>query len=135
MMRFGVSVVLPWATFAPVPLEGQAAEHGCFAGARGRAADGAGSFRGVPEIGEHVNAALFDGCGLRVFILVDHVLVGGLVHDLLDFGFDPGGAEGGEILLGVAVEDELIVNSLIDGLRVLLFFRELVGLSLVVQEF
>ena len=82
------------------------------------------------KIGEHVDAALFDGRGLRVFILVDHVLVGGLVHDLLDFGFDPGGAEGGEILLRVAVEDELIVDGLVDGLRVLLRFGELVGLGL-----
>jgi hypothetical protein len=72
--------------FAPVPLEGQAAEHGCFAGAGGGAADGAGGFGRVPEIGEHVDAALFDGRGLRVFILVDHVLVGGLVHELLTSG-------------------------------------------------
>jgi hypothetical protein len=105
--------------FAPLPLEGQAAEHGCLAGAGGGAANGAGGFRGVPQIGQHVDAALFDGRGLRVFILVDHVLVGGLVHELLDFGFDPGGAEGGEILLRVAVEDELIVDGLVDGLRVL----------------
>ena len=109
--------------FAPVPLEGQAAEHGCFAGAGGGAADGAGGFRGIPEIGEHVDAALFDGRGLRIFILVDHVLVGGLVHELLDFGFDPGGAEGGEILLRVAVEDELVMDGLIDRLRVMLCLR------------
>jgi len=81
-----------------------------------------------------VDTAFFNGCGLRVFILVDHVLVGGLVHDLLDFGLDPGSAEGGEILLGVAVEDELIVDGLIDGLRVLLCFGELVGLRPLVQD-
>jgi hypothetical protein len=28
------------------------------------------------------------------------------IHELLDFGLDPGGAEGGEVLLRIAVEDE-----------------------------
>ena len=131
-MRFGASVGFAFGALAlaPFPLESQAAEHGCFAGAGGGAADGAGGFRRVPQIGEHVHAALFDGRGLRVFILVDHVLVGGLVHELLNFRFDPGGAEGGEILLRVAVEDELIVDGLVDGLRVLLAIGELVGLAL-----
>ncbi len=47
MMRFGASVGLPLARAAlpPVPLEGQAAEHGRLAGAGGGAADGAGSLR------------------------------------------------------------------------------------------
>ena len=120
--------------FAPFPLEGQAAEHGCLAGAGGGAADGAGGFRRVPQIGQHVDAALFDGRGLRILILVDHVLVGGLVHELPDLGFDPGGAEGGEILLRVAVEDELIVDGLVDGLRILPALGELVGLGLLVQD-
>src|ERR1700722_5378785 len=113
--------------FPPVPLEGEAAEHGCLAGAGGRTTDGAGGFRGMPYIGEHVDAALFDCRGLRIFILVDHVLVGGLVHQLLDFSFDPGRAESGEILLGVAVEYELIVDGLIDPLRVLFRLGELVA--------
>ena len=135
-MRLGRRwICLGTPAFTPVPLERQAAEHGCFAGAGGGAADGAGGLRGVPKIGEHVDAALFDGRGLRVFILVDHVLVGGLVHDAADFGLDPGGAEGGEILPRVAVEDELIVDGLVDGLRVLLVYGELVGLILVVQDF
>jgi hypothetical protein len=81
-----------------------------------------------------VDAALFDGRGLRVLILVYHVLVGRLLHELPDLGFDPGGAEGGEILLGVAIEDELIVDGLVDGLRVLLCLGELVAISLLVQD-
>jgi len=82
-----------------------------------------------------VDAALFDGRGLRVLILVDHVLVGRLLHELPDLGFDPGGAEGGEILLGVAIEDELIVDGLVDGSRVLLCLGELVAIGLLVQDF
>jgi hypothetical protein len=81
-----------------------------------------------------VDAALFDGRGLRVLILVDHVLVGRLLHELPDLGFDPGGAEGGEILLGVAIPDELIVDGLVDGLRVLRCLGELVAISLLVQD-
>jgi len=120
--------------FAPLPFEGEATEHGCLAGAGGGAPDGAGGFGGVPQIGEHVDAALFDGRGLRVLILVDHVLVGGLLHELPDLGFDPGGAEGGEILLGVAIEDELIVDGLVDRLRVLLCVGEFVAIGLLVQD-
>ena len=91
--------------------------------------DGGGGFGRVPEIGEHVDATLFDGCGLGVLVFVDHVLVGGLVHELLDFGLDPGSAEGGEVLLGVAVEDELVMDAFIDAFGVLAGFGEDVGLG------
>jgi hypothetical protein len=82
-----------------------------------------------------MHAAFFNGRSLRVFILVDHVLVGRLVHDLLDFGFDPGSAEGGEILLRVAVQDELVVDGLVDSLRVPGGLWELIGFGLSVQSF
>ncbi len=123
------------AALAPIPLEGQSAEHGCFAGACGGTTDGAGSLRRVPEIGEHMHATLFDGGRLRVLVLVDHVLVGGLVHELLHFRFDPGGAERGEILLGVSVEDKLIVNGFVDGVGVPRAVGEDVGLCVGVVDF
>ena len=81
-----------------------------------------------------MDAALFNGCSLRVFIFVDHVLVGGLFHDLQHFGLDPGGTESGEILPRVAVEYELIVDGLIDGSRLLLCFRKPVRIGLVIQD-
>ena len=81
-----------------------------------------------------MDAALFDGCGVRVFILVNHVLVGRLVHKLLDFGLDPRGAESSQIVLGVLVEDELVVDGSVDGLRVARNFREHVGLGVDIKN-
>jgi len=43
---------------------------------------------GVPEIGDHVHAAILDLCGLRVLVLVDHVLVDRVGHQLAAFRFD-----------------------------------------------
>ena len=76
-----------------------------------------------------MDTSLFDGCGLGILVLVDHVLVGGLVHELLDFGLDPGSAESREVLLGIAVENQLIVDALIYRLRVPAGFGEEVGLG------
>jgi hypothetical protein len=58
----------------------------------------------VPEVGEDVDAARLQFRGLRVLILVDHVLVQALGHELHRLGFHPGGDERGEVQLGVPVQ-------------------------------
>jgi len=114
------------AKVAPACPHGEAAEHGGFAGACGGAADGSGGVGRVPEIGNHVNAAGFELRHLRILFLVDHVLVDALVHELADFGLEPGLAEGGDVLPGVAVEQELVVHELISRGRVSLVLWHLV---------
>src|SRR6516162_62074 len=59
----------------PLPLQRQPAQHGSLTGTRSGSTDGIGRIGGVPQIGEHVDAARFDLGGLRVLVLVDHVLV------------------------------------------------------------
>ena len=76
-----------------------------------------GGIGSVPQVGEHGDAAGLDLGGLRVLVLVDHVLVerggvqpvGLLVH--------PGGDEGGEVEPGVPVEHDLVQHDLVRRLR------------------
>ena len=112
--------------FAPAPLHGHAAQHGGLAGAGGGAAQGVGGIRRVPQVGQHVHAAVFDLGRLRVFVLVDHVLVDAFVHQLVDFRIQPGLAEGRQVLAGVAVQHQLVVHHLVGVAWVVLFFRHLV---------
>ncbi|GAA3070789.1 hypothetical protein GCM10020254_13220 [Streptomyces goshikiensis] len=104
------------AAFAPAPFEGEAAEHGRLAGAGGGAAGGRAAGGGVPEVGQDVDAAGFDLGRLRVLVLVDHVLVEALGHQAAHAVVGPGGAEGGQVLGRVAVEEELVVQELVDHL-------------------
>ena len=67
-----------------------------------------------------MDAAGLELGGLRVLVLVDHVLVDGEVHDLVDLGLDPGLAEGGQVLAGVAVEHQLVDHHLVGVAGVLL---------------
>ena len=76
-----------------------------------------------------MHAALFDRGRLRILILVDHVLVGALGHELLHLRLNPGSAKGRKILLRIAVEHKLIVDGLIDRLRILRRLGKLVRLS------
>ena len=83
----------------------------------------------MPEVREHGDAPVLDLGGLRIFVLVDHVLVDAVIEELMDFRLDPRLAERGEVLARVAVEEELVANRLVDVLRVPLvagkmFFRE-----------
>ena len=68
----------------------------------------------VPKVGEHVDAARLDFGRLGILVLVDHVLVDGEVHDLVDLGLLPCLAEGGQVLAGVSVQEELVLNHLED---------------------
>ena len=70
----------------------------------------------VPQVGEHVHAAPLDLGGLRVLVLVDHVLVDRQVHQPVDGRLLPRLAERGQVLPGVAVEQQLVGD---DGVGVL----------------
>jgi hypothetical protein len=63
-------------------------------------------------------------CG--ILVLVDHVLVDALVHQLMDLRVQPGLAEGRQVLAGVAVQHQLVVHHLVSVARVMLVFRHLV---------
>lgn len=110
------------AAGAPAPFEGEPAEHRGLAGAGGGAAGRGAAGRGVPQVGEDVDAARLDLGGLRVLVLVDHVLVDALAHQTAGAVVRPGGAEGGQVLGRVAVEQQFVVEQGVDDLggRVLL---------------
>jgi hypothetical protein len=59
-----------------------------------------------------VHAPRFDFGRQRILVLVDHVFVDREVHDLVDLRLFPGLAEGREILAGVAVEKQFVLNHL-----------------------
>jgi len=50
---------------------------------------------------------------LRVLVLVDHVLVEALGHQLLRLRLHPGRHEGGDVQPGVPVEHQLVVDDLV----------------------
>ena len=88
------------------------AEHARLRRADRRGADGVGRLGRVPQVGHHVDAAPLDLGGLRVLVLVDHVLVDRELHQPVDLGLLPGLAEGGQVLAGVAVEHDLVGDHL-----------------------
>ena len=111
------------ATVAPAPLERHAAEHRRLARAGRRTARRARGVWGVPQIGQDVHAALFDRRRLRILILVDHVLVDGVDHQLSRLAFHPRRAERRQVLAGVAVEHQLVADQPVGGSRGHLVFR------------
>ena len=66
----------------------------------------------VPQVGQHVDAAALELGRLGVLVLVDEVLVDAEVHQLVDLRLLPGLAERGQVLAGVAVEQELVGDRL-----------------------
>jgi hypothetical protein len=68
----------------------------------------------VPKVGEHVDAARLEFGRLGILVLVDHVLVDGEIHDLVDLGLLPCLAKRREVLAGVSVQEELVLNDLED---------------------
>ena len=73
-----------------------------------------------------MHAACFDLGGLGVFILVDHVLVEALVHQLVDLGLRPGLAESRQILPGVTIEHQLVMDHAIGVTGSMLAFRKFI---------
>ena len=82
--------------FPPAPFHRQPGQHDGLARPDGGHADGTGrvvvaQVFGVEQVGDHADAALLDRRGGRVFVLVDHVLVERLCHQLFGLGIHPGG--------------------------------------------
>src|SRR5262249_45048682 len=97
----------------PAALHRQRTEHRRLARPCRRASRRALGLRGVPESAEHLDAAHLDRRGLRVLVLVDHVLVETLGHQLLGLRLHPGGPEGREVHTRVAVQHQLVVDDLV----------------------
>jgi len=112
------------ALLLPATLEGEAAEHRRLARAGGRAAGRLVRVGSVPEPADHVDATHLHGGGLRVFVLVDHVLVERLGHQLVGERVHVGGHEGRDVQAGVAVEHEFVVDDLVGHLAACLFGRQ-----------
>lgn len=71
----------------PAALHGQDAEHDGLGGPDAGRADAVAARRSVEELANHVDAAVLDVGGLRVFLVVDEVFGEGLGHELLGFVF------------------------------------------------
>ena len=97
-----------FAPLLPLPLQREGAEHDRLRGALGA---GAGGLAGrVVEVGEHADAALLDLGRDRVLGVVDEVAVEVLGDQPLRLGLHPGGDEGGEVALRVALQRQFLVD-------------------------
>jgi len=70
-----------------------------------------------------MNAAGFNLCRLRVFILIDHVLVDAISHEFVDFILHPCGAERGKVLPCVAIQIQLVPHKVVGFFRAHSGFR------------
>ena len=62
-----------------------------------------------------MHATGLDRGGLRVLVLVDHILVEALIHQAVYLGFLPRLAEGGEVLPRIAIQHQLVMDQLVSG--------------------
>ena len=67
----------------------------------------------MPEVGENPQTTLFEFGGLRVLILINHILLGTLLHQLERLGLHPGTHKGGEIQTCIAIQHQVIVHQLV----------------------
>ena len=95
---------------APFPQQGHTAEHRRLARAGRRCAEGVLRLGRVPEVGEDVDTPRLNRRGLRILVLVDHVLIECLAHEVPNFGLQPGLAKRRKVLTRIAVEDQLVGN-------------------------
>ncbi len=104
------------AALPPAPLHREAREHHGLARADRRGADRVARLGSVEQVRHHVHAAPLDLGGLRVLVLVDHVLVEGLGHQAVGLGLHPRRDERREVQAGAAVEQQLVVDQAVRGL-------------------
>ncbi len=97
----------------PATLEGKAREHARLAGARRRAAGGVVGVGRVPQVREDRHAPVLELGRLRILVLVDHVLVDAVVHQLPGLRFHPGRDKGRQVEARAAVEQQLVVDELV----------------------
>src|SRR5580700_3481346 len=72
----------------------------------------------MPEVCKHAHTPGFELRGSRILVLIDHVLVQALFHQLANFGLYPCLAESSQVLPRVLVQQEFIVYKLV-GCRAL----------------
>jgi hypothetical protein len=96
------------APLAPLPLQGERAEHDRLGGTL---CAGAGGLPGcVEELGEHTDAPLLDLRGHRVLGVIDEVAVEVLVDHLARLRLHPGGHEGGQVALRNPLDREFLLD-------------------------
>ncbi len=105
------------ATLAPLPLHGEAGEHHRFARSDRRHPDRVAVDGGVEQVGHDVDAPPLDLGGLRVLVLVDHVLVERLGHQLVGLGLHPCRDERRHVQPGTPVEEQFVVDEAVHGRR------------------
>ena len=88
----------------------------------------------MPKIGEHADAAALDLGGLRILILIDQVLVDRQVHQLMHLRSLPGLAEGGQVLLGVAIKEQLFGDRLMNRVRLSTTGGKVIPRQLLVEQ-
>ncbi len=115
-------IFLPDA-FAPPPAQRETGQHDRLAGPDRGHPGRAGrvvvaQVLGVEQVGDHAHAAGLDRGGGRVLVLVDHVLVERLGHQLLGLRVHPRGDERRQVQPRAAVEHQLVVDEPVGGIGI-----------------
>ncbi len=97
-----------FAALAPFPLQREGAEHDRLRRALGAGAGGLAG--GIEEVGEHPHAALLDLGRDRVLGVVDEVAVEVRGDQALGLGLHPGGDEGRQVAVRVALDFEFLAD-------------------------
>ena len=108
----------------PSALERKPAEHRRLARSRRRASRRLVGVRCVPQPAQDVDASHLELRGLRVLVLVDHVLVEALRHEPLGLRLHPGRDERCDVQARVPVQHQLVVDDLVGDVRRELSLRE-----------
>ena len=103
-------------TRAPAPFHRETGQHHRLTRSdRGRPDRIAGR---MEQVADHVHAAPFQLGGLRVLVLIDHVLVEGLGHESIGLRLHPCGDERRKIEPTAPVEQQLVVDQPIRGVSI-----------------
>ena len=119
-------LALGLAPFLPPALEREAAQHRRLARPGRRTSGRLTRVGRVPEVAQDRDTARLELGRLRVLVLVDHVLVEALGHQLLGLRLHPRRDERGHVEPRVAVEHQLVVDDLVRDVR-----RHLAGWELI----
>ena len=85
------------AALAPMPAHHQAAQHAGLTGTRGGGAHRLIRVGSMPEIGDDLEAALLNLRSLGIFVLIDHIFFGALLHQLPRLWLHPSSNKRGQI--------------------------------------
>ena len=101
----------------PAEQHAAAAQHAGRGRADGGRAHGLLGRVGMPQIADHGDAAVLEVGRHGVLVLVDGVLLHRLGHDLRGHGLHVGLAERGEVLRGVALDGQVLLDHLVGDAR------------------